>query len=87
MEKKLSATYTPRLKKLYEQSKEQLKKTLAIGNVMDVPRLSKIVVNIGQGEAVQNIKTLEAAVRDLEHITGQKPVMTKAKKSQMEIFQ
>lgn len=81
MEKKLSATYTPRLKKLYEQSKEQLKKTLAIDNVMDVPRLSKIVVNIGQGEAVQNIKTLEAAVRDLEHITGQKPVMTKAKKS------
>ena len=81
MERKLSVNYTPRLKKLYEESKEQLKKTLAIDNVMEVPCLSKIVVNIGQGEAVQNIKTLEAAVRDLEQITGQKPVMTKAKKS------
>jgi large subunit ribosomal protein L5 len=48
---------------------------------MRVPHLEKIVVNIGQGDATQNIKTLEGAVTDLTAITGQKPVMTKAKKS------
>lgn len=50
-------------------------------SVMQVPRLSKIVVNIGVGEAVQNSKALDAAVGDLTIITGQKPVVTKAKKS------
>jgi large subunit ribosomal protein L5 len=48
---------------------------------MCIPVLKKIVVNIGQGDATQNIKTLEGAVSDLIAITGQKPVMTKAKKS------
>ena len=50
-------------------------------NVMEVPKLEKIVVNIGCGDATTNSKLLEAAMRDLELITGQKPVATKAKKS------
>lgn len=50
-------------------------------NVMQVPKLEKVVVNIGVGEAKDNPKTLESAVRDLTTITGQKPVVTKAKKS------
>ena len=50
-------------------------------NIMEVPRLEKIVVNIGCGDATSNSKLLEAAMKDLELITGQKPVATKAKKS------
>ena len=50
-------------------------------NVMQVPKLDKIVVNMGVGEAKENAKTLDAAVKDLETITGQKVVVTKAKKS------
>jgi large subunit ribosomal protein L5 len=50
-------------------------------NVMQVPKLDKIVVNIGLGEAVQNAKAIDAAVGDLAQITGQKPVVTRAKKS------
>ncbi len=50
-------------------------------NIMQVPRLEKVVVNIGVGEAIQNSKTLDAAVGDLEIITGQRPVITIAKKS------
>jgi len=50
-------------------------------NIMEVPKLDKIVVNIGVGEAKENAKVLESAVKDLETITGQKPVITKAKKS------
>ena len=50
-------------------------------NIMQVPELKKIVINIGLGEAVSNAKSLEAAVGDLTAITGQKPVVTKAKKS------
>ncbi|MCX7857385.1 MAG: 50S ribosomal protein L5 [Deltaproteobacteria bacterium] len=50
-------------------------------NVMEVPKLEKIVVNIGMGEAIQNIKALDYATNDLMLITGQKPVITKAKRS------
>lgn len=50
-------------------------------NVMELPKLDKIVINIGLGEAVQNPKALDGAVADLRSITGQKPVITKAKKS------
>lgn len=50
-------------------------------NVMEIPKLDKIVINIGLGEAVQNPKVLDAAVQDLTIITGQKPVITRAKKS------
>jgi len=50
-------------------------------NVMEVPKLEKVIVNIGMGEAVQNPKVLDGAVADLKAITGQKPVITRAKKS------
>jgi large subunit ribosomal protein L5 len=50
-------------------------------NVMQVPRLEKIVINMGLGEAIQNIKILDSAVQEITNITGQKPVITKAKKS------
>lgn len=58
-----------------------LKQEFKFQSVMQVPRLSKIVVNVGVGEAIQNSKALDAAVGDLATITGQKPVVTKAKKS------
>lgn len=58
-----------------------LKKELELDNVMQVPHLKKIVVNIGVGEALDDAKALDAAVRDLEAITGQKPIITIAKKS------
>jgi large subunit ribosomal protein L5 len=58
-----------------------LVKTFELANVMQVPRISKVVVNIGAGEALDNPKALEAAVADLTTITGQKPVTTKARKS------
>jgi large subunit ribosomal protein L5 len=72
----------PRLQKQFEtEYRAALVKELGLKNVMQVPRLKKIVVNIGQGEATQNIKTLEAAAIELAAITGQKPVLTRAKKS------
>jgi large subunit ribosomal protein L5 len=72
----------PRLQKQYEtEIRQALKKELGLENVMQVPKLQKIVVNIGQGEATQNIKTLEAAMAELTAVTGQKPVMTRAEKS------
>jgi large subunit ribosomal protein L5 len=58
-----------------------LQKTFELGNVMQVPRIEKIVVNIGMGEALDNPKSLDAAVADLVIITGQKPVTIKARKS------
>lgn len=58
-----------------------LMKSLELDNVMQVPRLLKVVVNIGMGEANENPKTLDSAVTDLVTITGQKPVITKARKS------
>ena len=72
----------PRLQKQFEKEiRSALVKELGLKNVMQVPRLKKIVVNIGQGEATQNIKTLEAAAVELAAITGQKPILTRAKKS------
>jgi large subunit ribosomal protein L5 len=58
-----------------------LRKAFDLRNVMEVPRIQKVVVNIGMGEAMDNPKAMEAAVSDLTIITGQKPVMTKARKS------
>ena len=73
---------TPRLKTVYnEEIRDQLKADLGLGNIMQVPRLEKIVVNIGVGEALLNSKHLESAVADLTVIAGQKPVITRAKKS------
>ncbi len=71
-----------RLKELYDKTiVADLTKKHNYKNVMEVPKLEKIVVNIGCGDASSNSKLLEAAMNDLEIITGQKPVATKAKKS------
>ena len=59
----------------------QLKEKLGIDNVMAVPKLTKVVINMGVGEALTDKKHLESAVNDLELIAGQKAVITKAKKS------
>ena len=72
----------PRLKGLYwGEIRDQLKESLELGNVMEVPRLEKIVLNMGVGEAIVQSKSLDAAVTDLALIAGQRPVTTKAKKS------
>jgi large subunit ribosomal protein L5 len=72
----------PRLKDLYrEQVMPALKKELGYENVMRIPRLDKIVVNVGMGEALQNAKSLDAAVQDISTITGQRPIVTRARKS------
>jgi large subunit ribosomal protein L5 len=64
-----------------EEIAPALKKSLGVDNMMQVPRVSKVVVNIGAGEALDNAKVLDAAVSDMTLITGQKPVITKARKS------
>ena len=72
----------PRLKTRYnERIRAQLKDSLGLGNVMEVPRFEKIVINMGVGKATQQQSLIEGAVRDLTIITGQKPLVTKAKKS------
>ena len=58
-----------------------LRKAFDLKNIMQVPRVEKVVVNIGMGEAMDNPKALESAVADLTTVTGQKPIMTKARKS------
>lgn len=72
----------PRLKEKYNKEiASQLKADLGIQNVMDVPRLSKIVVNMGVGAAAGDAKLLDAAMNDMRVITGQQPMVTRAKKS------
>ncbi len=72
----------PRLKTRYaEQIKSALTKEFGYGNPMQVPRVTKVVVNMGVGDAARDSKLIEGAVRDLTAITGQKPVVTKARKS------
>ena len=72
----------PRLKERYEQTlRAELQQTLGLSNVMQVPRLEKIVLNMGVGKATQQPSLVEGAVRDLEVITGQKPVVTRARRS------
>ncbi|SVA39418.1 uncharacterized protein METZ01_LOCUS92272 [marine metagenome] len=69
-------------KQLYnEKIKSQIQKELGFKNVMQVPRLDKIVLNVGLGEALQNGKLIESSVEQLKIISGQMPVVTKAKKS------
>jgi large subunit ribosomal protein L5 len=71
-----------RLKELYQKElAPRLMQELQLKNVMQVPRIEKVVVNMGLGEAIQNIKVLESAVEELALITGQKAVITKAKRS------
>ncbi|CAN5549324.1 50S ribosomal protein L5 [soil metagenome] len=72
----------PRLKARYDDEvRAQLKDALELRNLMEVPRLEKIVINMGVGEAVNQASLLEGAVRDLTVISGQKPLVTRAKKS------
>ena len=74
--------YVPRLQKLYQETLiPQLRKQFDLQNINEVPRLTKVSVNMGLGEAVQNPKLIEQAVAELASITGQKPVVTRAKKS------
>jgi large subunit ribosomal protein L5 len=71
-----------RMKEQYQKEVvPTLMKSLNLKNVMQVPRVQKVIVNIGMGEAMDNPKSLDAAVGDVALITGQKPVVTKAKKS------
>jgi large subunit ribosomal protein L5 len=71
-----------RLKDRYQKEiVPALRKEFGYRNVMQVPRIEKVVVNIGLGEAIQNAKALDAAVKDVSTITGQKPIITRAKKS------
>lgn len=71
-----------RLHDLYnKQIRSELQEKFAYNNVMEIPKLEKIVINIGVGEATENAKTVDAAASDLESIAGQKPIICKAKKS------
>jgi large subunit ribosomal protein L5 len=73
---------TPRLKEKYtKEIVPAMMKEFAYGNIMEVPKVEKVVLNVGLGEAIQNIKLLDAAQKELAMITGQKAVGTKAKKS------
>lgn len=75
-------TNGPRLKVKYDtEIRAALKEQLGLENVMQVPRMSKIVVNMGVGEAVSQAKVLEGAIADMTTITGQRPITTRAKKS------
>jgi len=72
----------PRLKTRYDTTlRAELKETLGLGNIMEVPRLEKIVINMGVGKATQQASLIEGAVRDLEIISGQKPAVTRARQS------
>ncbi|MCH8311585.1 MAG: 50S ribosomal protein L5 [Nitrospinae bacterium] len=64
-----------------EKYQAQIQKDLGLGNVMQVPRLVKVVVNMGLGEALQNAKLIESGVEQLKMITGQKPIVTRSKKA------
>jgi large subunit ribosomal protein L5 len=78
----VSTTTRPRLKERYDaEIRAKLKDELGLANIMESPRLVKIVVNCGVGKATQQQSLLEGAQRDLEAITGQKPAVTRAKKS------
>ena len=72
----------PNVKKLYrEKVMEELRKKFAYGNVMEIPKIEKIVVNMGVGEAITEAKVLEAASKDLGTITGQRPAITRSRKA------
>ena len=78
----VSAAVTPRLKQRYaDEIKGQLLSQFGYANVMQVPGVVKVVVNMGVGDAAKDAKLIEGAIRDLSAITGQKPLVTKARKS------
>ena len=70
------------LKVVYEEEiRPKLKEELGLDNIMEVPRITKVTLNMGVGEAIADRKQLDAALADMEQIAGQKPVMTKARRS------
>jgi large subunit ribosomal protein L5 len=76
------SNYFPRLRKRYQDEVlPELQKEFGIDNVMAAPRLEKVVLNIGLGEATQNVKLLDEAAEELAQIAGQRPVITRARKS------
>jgi large subunit ribosomal protein L5 len=78
----MASDYTPRLKERFRtELVEQLRSELGLANALQVPRLDKVVVNMGVGEAVRDARQLDGALDDLTVITGQRPVVTKARKS------
>jgi len=78
----MTTTTTPRLKTRYrEEIQAKLQEEFSYENVMQIPGLVKIVVNMGVGDAARDSKLIEGAIRDLTTITGQKPAVTKARKS------
>lgn len=77
-----TSTTVPRLKERYvKEIRTDLKKSLGLSNIMEVPKFEKIVVNMGVGKATQQASLLENAIQDLTLISGQKPAITRAKKS------
>lgn len=78
----IAETYIPRLKQRYnDEVRTRLKEELGLKNIMEVPRPDKVVVNMGVGDAARDAKILDGAIKDLTTITGQKPVMRRARKS------
>ena len=78
----MSERYVPRLKVRYrEEVLPRLRQELGFANAMEVPRLQKVVINMGVGDALKDARMLEAATQDLAVIAGQRPVVTKARKS------
>lgn len=81
-QKNAKAGYEPRLKKRYQDEiVAKLQKEFGLENVMAVPRIEKISLNMGLGEAAKNIKILDEAIEELAALAGQQPTMTRAKKS------
>jgi large subunit ribosomal protein L5 len=74
-------TYAGLRQRYRDEATPALQREFGYANPMEIPRLEKVVVNIGLGEAIQNAKALDAAVKDLAQITGQKPIVTRAKRS------
>jgi len=73
---------TAELKERYEKTvRDELRKQFSYGNVMQIPKVEKIVLNIGMGEAIGNAKAMDAAAGDLAKITGPRPIVTKSKKA------
>jgi large subunit ribosomal protein L5 len=78
----MAEKYEPRLKLLYrDQVRSKLLEQFGYGNPMQVPRLDKVVINMGVGEAVGDSKKVQTAAAELAQIAGQKPVVTRARKS------
>ena len=77
-----SSTIVSGMKQRYDtQVKDELRKQFNYPNIMQVPRVEKVILNIGMGEAIGNAKAMDAAAQDLATITGQRPIVTKSKKA------